>query len=185
MASPTDLRKGRVILYQGAPHLVLEVLHRTQGRQAGFMQVTLRHLVTGSSTTTKIRTTDSVDFCHTETRKLEYSYADNEGFHFLHPETFEDTVLSRNLLEEQKKFLIENTIYDVLFVDERAVQLQLPAAVTMKVVESPEGIRGDTASSVQKPAVTETGLTVQVPLFIQAGETIRVSTEDGKYLSRA
>jgi len=185
MASPTDLRKGRVILYQGTPHLVMEVLHRTQGRQAGFMQVTLRHLGTGSSTTTKIRTTDSVDFCHTGTRKLEYAYADGEGFHFLDPESFEDTVLPGVLLGEQKKFLIENTVYDVLFVDGRAVQLQLPAAVSMKVVESPEGVRGDTASSVQKPAVTETGLSVQVPLFIQSGDVIRVSTEDGKYLSRA
>ena len=85
MASPTDIRKGRVINYQGAPHLVLEMLHRTQGRQAGFVQTTLRNLQSGSTTTTKFRSTDNVDFMHTENRRLEYSYADGDGHHFLDP----------------------------------------------------------------------------------------------------
>jgi elongation factor P len=185
MASPTEIRKGRVIAMQGAPHLVLEMLHRTQGRQAGFVQTTLRNLNTGSTTTTKFRSTDSVEFLHTENHKLEYSYEDSEGYHFLDPETFEDTVLPAAFVGDQKAFLTETQLYDILYVDGRPIQLQLPNAVEMEVVEAPEGLRGDTASSAQKPVVTSTGLTVQAPLFIKKGEIIKVSTDDSSYLGRA
>ena len=119
MASPTDIRKGKVILYNSAPHLVLEMLHRTQGRQAGFVQVTLRNLTSGSSTTTKLRSTDSVDILMTDTRRLELSYVDQEGWHFMDPETFEDVVLQENLVEDAKNFLSEGNVVDVLFVDGR------------------------------------------------------------------
>ena len=85
MASPNDIRKGKVILYNGTPHLVLEMLHRTQGRQAGFVQVTLRNLSSGSSTNTKLRSTDSVDILMTDTRKMELSYIDQDGWHFMDP----------------------------------------------------------------------------------------------------
>lgn len=185
MAGPTDIRKGKVILYQGHPHLVLDMQHRTQGRQAGFVQVSLRNLNTGSSTNTKLRSTDSVEFCHMDTQSLEYSYLDEQGYHFMDPESFEDIVLPADLIEDQKMFLVENNLYDVLFVDGKPVQLQLPAAVEMKVAVAPDAVRGDTAANVQKPITTESGLVVQVPLFIKQGEVIRVSTSDKSYLSRA
>jgi len=184
MASPTDIRKGRVILYQNTPHLVLEMLHRTQGRQAGFVQTTLRNLNTGSTTTTKFRSTDSVEFLHTENQRLEFSYEDQEGYHFLHPETFEDTVLPREIIEDKKAFLAENQEYDILHVEDRPVQLQLPSSVEMEVAEAAEGLKGDTASAAQKPVVTTTGITVQVPLFIKRADRIKVSTDDGSYLGR-
>jgi elongation factor P len=185
MASPTDIRKGRVILYQGAPHLVTEMQHRTQGRQAGFIQVTMRNLHTGSSTNTKIRYTETVEFCFMERRKLEYSYEDGEGYHFIDAESFEDTVLEKNLIGEKKQFLVENSTYEIMFVDEKPIGLDLPDALEMEVMESAEGIRGDTASSVQKPATLQTGLVIQVPLFIKPGDRIRVSTENATYLGRA
>jgi elongation factor P len=185
MASPTEVRKGKVLDYQGAPHLVLEVQHRTQGRQAGFMQVTMRNLNTGSSTNTKIRTTDSVDILHTETLKLEFSYVDGDGYHFMDPESFEDIVLETTLVEDAKDFLVENQIYNILHVDDKPIQIELPASIEMKVTESAEGVKGDTASNVQKPATLETGLTVQVPLFIKEGETIKVNTTDRTYQGRA
>lgn len=185
MASPTDIRKGRVIQYQGSPHLVLEMLHRTQGRQSGFVQATLRNLSTGNSTTTKFRSTDSVELCHTESRKLEFSYVDQDGYHFLDTETFEDTILPEDTLEDEKIFLVEGSRYEILFVDDKPVQLELPAAVEMKVIEAPDAIKGDTVSNVQKPVTVETGLIVQVPLFIKKDEVIRVSTQDRSYLGRA
>ncbi|HCR37786.1 MAG TPA: elongation factor P [Opitutae bacterium] len=185
MASPTDIRKGRVIQYQGTPHLVLDMMHRTQGRQAGFVQTTLRNIHTGSSTTTKFRSTDNIEFCHTETQKLEFSYVDEIGYHFMDPETFDDIVLPLETVDPIKKFLVENNAYDILFVDGKSIEVQLPAAVEMKVTEAPEAIRGDTAGNVQKPVTTESGLIVQVPLFIKQDEIIRVSTDDGSYLSRA
>ena len=185
MASPTDIRKGRVIVYQGAPHLVLEMLHRTQGRQAGFVQTTLRNLQSGSTTTTKFRSTDNVEFMHTTTQKLEYSYNDNDGFHFMDVETFEDTVLTEEMIGEDDIFLVEGNSYDILLVDGEAVRLELPASVEATVVEAPDAIRGDTAGNVLKPVTISSGITVQVPLFIKKDEIIRISTADRSYLGRA
>jgi len=101
------------------------------------------------------------------------------------PESFEDNILPEDIIEDQKMFLVPNNNYDILFVDDKAVQLQLPAAVTMSVAEAPDAVRGDSASNVQKPITTETGMVIQVPLFIKQGEAIRVSTTDRSYLGRA
>jgi len=161
------------------------VQHRTQGRQAGFMQVTMRNLNTGSSTTTKIRTTDNVEILHTDHKDLEFTYIDADGYHFMDPETFEDIILDEELVEDAKEFLVENTAYSILYVDDKPISIDLPPSIEMKVTESPEGVKGDTASNVQKPATLETGLTVQVPLFIKEGETIKVSTTDKTYMGRA
>ncbi len=185
MASPTEVRKGKVLDYQGNPHLVLDVQHRTQGRQAGFMQVTMRNLNTGASTNTKIRTTDSVDILHTDRVNLEFSYVDGDGYHFMHPETFEDIILDQGLVEDAKDFLVETQSYSILQVDDKPISIELPASIEMKVTESAEGVKGDTASNVQKPATLETGLTIQVPLFIKEGETIKVNTTDRSYAGRA
>ena len=185
MASPTDIRKGRVIVYQGAPHLVLEMLHRTQGRQAGFVQTTLRNLQSGSTTTTKFRSTDNVEFMHTTTQKLEYSYKDTEGHHFMDLETYEDTVLADEIIGEDELFLVEGNSYDILLVDGEAVRLELPAAVEATVIEAPDAIRGDTAGNVLKAVTISSGITIQVPLFIKKDEVIRISTADRSYLGRA
>ncbi|MGC9449898.1 MAG: elongation factor P [Oceanipulchritudo sp.] len=184
MASPTDIRKGKVILYNGTPHLVLEMQHRTQGRQAGFVQVTLRNLSSGSSTTTKLRSTDSVDILTTDTRKMELSYVDQEGWHFMDPETFEDVVLSDRLIDDAKDFLSEGNSVDVLFVDGEPVQVQLPASVEMQVTEAPDAIRGDTSGAAMKPVTVSTGLIIQTPLFIKTGDRIKVSTDNKSYLGR-
>lgn len=184
MANPTDIRKGRVIDYQGNPHLVLEMLHRTQGRQAGFVQTTLRNLNTGSTTTTKFRSTDSVEFMHTENKRLEYSYVDAEGHHFMDTESFEDFVIEASLVEDVSAFISEGQSYDILFVNDLPVQIQLPSTVELEVTEAAEGLRGDTASAATKPARTATGLTIQVPLFVKVGDRIRVSTDDRSYLGR-
>lgn len=164
---------------------MLDMMHRTQGRQAGFVQVGLRNLNTSSTTNVKFRSTDSVEFMHTEVKRLEFSYVDADGYHFMDTESFEDTLLPAEFVSDVTKFLAEGTEYDILFVDDKAISIQLPAAVELKVVESPEGVKGDTASNVQKPATLETGLIVQVPLFIKEGELIRVSTSDSCYLGRA
>jgi elongation factor P len=185
MASPTEVRKGKVINYQNNPHLVLDVQHRTQGRQAGFMQVTMRNLSTGASTNTKIRTTDSVEILHTDMVKLEFSYIDGDAYHFMDPESFEDIQLDASVIADSKDFLVENQSYSILHVDERPISIELPASIEMRVKESAEGVKGDTASNVQKPATLETGLTIQVPLFIKEGELVRVSTSERSYMGRA
>jgi elongation factor P len=184
MASPTDIRKGRVILYNGTPHLVMEMLHRTQGRQAGFVQATLRNLSSGSSTTTKLRSTDSVEILTTDTRKMELSYIDQDGWHFMDPETFEDVVIEDKLVEDAKDFLSEGNSVDVLYVEGQPVQVQLPASVELEVVEAPDAIKGDTSGAAMKPVKVSTGLIVQTPLFVKTGDRIKVSTSEKSYLGR-
>ena len=184
MASPTDIRKGRVMNYQGAPHLVLEMLHRTQGRQAGFVQTTLRNLQSGSTTTTKFRSTDNVEFMHTTTNKLEFSYKDSDGHHFMDLESYEDTVLPSEVIGEDDNFLVEGNTYDILLIDGKAIRLELPASVEATVIEAPDALRGDTAGNVLKPVTISSGLTIQVPLFIKKDDVIKISTGDRSYLGR-
>lgn len=184
MTSPTEIRKGRAILFQGSPHIVLEMQHRTQGRQAGFVQTTLRNLQSGSTTTTKFRSTDNVEFLHTNTEKLEYSYKDADGFHFMDLETYEDTILSEAMIGEDEIFLVEGNNYDILLVDDQAVRLELPSSVEATVTEAPDALRGDTAGNVLKPVTISSGITVQVPLFIKKDDTIKISTDDRSYLGR-
>ncbi len=185
MASPTDIRKGRVIMYNGTPHAVMSMLHRTQGRQAGFVQTTLRNLETGTSTTTKFRSTDSVEFCMTTNKPLDFSYVDADGYHFMDPDTFDDIVLPESIVGEDKHWIAEGHSYPVLFVDDKPVSIELPNTIEMKVAESAEGVRGDTSSAPMKPATLENGVIIQVPLFIKAGDVVRIRTEDETYLGRA
>ncbi len=185
MANPTDIRKNNVIMYNNAPHVCLSMLHSTQGRGAGFVQTVLRNLVNGSSTTVKFRSTDSVEFCHTTNKSLEFSYVDGDIYHFIHPETFEDYAIQENLLGDDKKWLVEGHEYTILFVNDEPVSLDLPSSITIKVAEASEGLRGDTSSAPTKPVTLENGVVVRVPLFIKTGDTLKIRTEDGSYVSRA
>jgi elongation factor P len=118
-------------------------------------------------------------------RKLEYSYKDQDGYVFMDPETYETETLSTDLVNESAAYLTENLAVEVLYAEGKPVEIDLPSSVMLKVVESAEGIRGDSANNVQKPARLETGKTIQVPLFIKEGEVIRVDTRTGGYMGRA
>ena len=120
----------------------------------------------------------------TDRRTLEFSYADRDTFAFMDPETFDQIEFSAQTLGDVKNYLTAGGKVDVLFVEEKPLTVELPSTVALKIVESADGVKGDTASNVQKPAKLETGLIVQVPLFIKEGEIIKVSTVDGSYLGR-
>ena len=121
----------------------------------------------------------------TARKNLEFRYEDRGVYNFMDLETYDTIELHPDILEGAVDFLVPNTEYEILFVDGNPVQLILPSTVELKVIESPEGIRGDTASNVQKPAKLETNLTVQVPLFIKEGEVIKVNTSDKSYSGRS
>lgn len=185
MIPANDIRKGRVIRYNGEPHLVLEVQHRTPGNLRAFVQAKMRNLRNGRSTDVRFGSTESVEPMNTDRQKLEYSYFDRGTYCFINPESFENIELTEAIIGESKHYLVPNGMVDVLFVNEEPVSVELPSTVTLKIVESADGIRGDTASNVQKPAKLETGLSIMVPLFVKEGEVVRVSTEDGTYQGRA
>lgn len=185
MPAANDIRKGQVIKFNGEPHLVMETQHRTPGNLRAFVQVKMRNLRYGKALDQRFASTDTIEVLPTEKKTLEFSYADRGTFAFMDPETFEQIELSAQTLGDATNYLAAGGKVDVLFVDERPLSVDLPSAVSLKVIESSEGIKGDTASNVQKPAKLETGLVVQVPLFVKEGELIRVNTTDGSYLGRA
>ncbi|HEX3816979.1 MAG TPA: elongation factor P [Chthoniobacterales bacterium] len=185
MAAANDLRKGMAIKYNGNTAIVLDVHHRTPGNLRAFVQAIIRYINTGKSADVRFGSTDKVELVDISRNTLEFSYKDNTGYHFMDPSTYETVSLDEALLSDAKDYLVENLPVEVLYTEGRPVQVELPSSVHMKVIEAPEGVRGDTASNVTKPAVLETGKTVNVPLFINEGETIKIDTRTGSYMGRA
>ncbi|MDQ6624497.1 MAG: elongation factor P [Verrucomicrobiota bacterium] len=185
MSAANDLRKGQAIKYNGNVAIVLDVQHRTPGNLRAFVQAIIRYINTGKSADVRFGSTDKVELVDVNRQTLEFSYKDNTGYHFMDPETYETITLQESLLTEAKGYLTENLKVEVLSTEGRAVQVELPSSVQLKVVEAPEGVRGDTASNVTKPAVLESGKTVNVPLFIKEGEMIKIDTRTGTYMGRA
>ncbi len=185
MPAANDIRKGQVIKFNGEPHLVMETQHRTPGNLRAFVQIKMRNLRYGKSLDQRFASTDTMDVLPTDRRTLEFSYADRGSYAFIDPTTFDQIEISEQTLGDVKNYLTAGGKVDVLFVDDRPLTVELPSAVNLKIIESADGLKGDTASNVQKPAKLETGLVVQVPIFIKEGELIRISTADGTYLGRA
>lgn len=185
MATANDLRKGMAINYNGDIAVVLDSQHRTPGNLRAFVQATIRSIRTGKSSDIRFSSTERIDVVPLTTRKMEYSYKDVSDFVFTDPETFETVTLSAELVGDDKNYLTENATVTVTFVEEKVVSIELPSSVVLTVTDAPDGIRGDSANNVQKPVTMETGITVQVPLFIKTGEKIKIDTRTGKYMERA
>ncbi len=185
MATANDLRRGMAINYNGDIAVVLDSQHRTPGNMRAFVQASIRSIKTGKSSDVRFSSTEKIEVVPMMTRKMEYSYKDGEDFVFSDPETYETVTLPPELVGDAKNYLVENAQVTMTFVEEKAVTIELPSSVTLKVADAPEGIRGDSANNVQKPVVMETGITVQAPLFIKTGEKLKIDTRTGKYMERA
>lgn len=180
----TQMRPGMVIKFKDDLHLVFSVEHRTPGNLRAFIQAKLRNIRTGSMFVERFRSPDPIDRVHVDEIKMEFLYNDGDEYYFM-DDKFEQTMLTRDTLGDAVEFLMPNLSIGVSFHDGKAVGIELPTVVEMTVVETEPGIKSATASSVTKPAKTETGLVVQVPPFINEGEKIRVDTAEGAYMSRA
>jgi elongation factor P len=185
MAAANDMRRGMAIDYNGDLCVVLDVQHRTPGNLRAFVQASLRSLRTGKSSDVRFSSTEKIEVVPMITRKMEFSYMDQQDFVFSDPETYETVTLAPDLVGDARNYLTENTAVVVTFVEDKAVSIELPASVVLEVTDAPEGIKGDSANNVQKPATLETGIGIQVPLFIKTGERIKVDTRTGKYMERA
>ncbi len=185
MIQATQLRPGMAILHAGNFCRVMSVQHMTPGNKRGFVQAKLRNLKSGNSYEHKFRSEDRVEKASLEEREMEFLYSAGDDFHFMNTETYEQVALTRNVLGNAIDFLTPNTRVKVEFLQEEAVGVELPLTVDLKVVDTPPGMKGATASNSPKPATLETGLQVQVPQFVNVGEMVRVDTGEGKYLERA
>lgn len=173
------------INYNGDVSVVLDMQHRTPGNLRAFVQATLRSIRTGKSSDVRFSSTEKIEPVPMITKKMEFSYKDGEDYVFTDPETYETVTLANELVGDAKSYLVENGTVTVTFVLEKAVLVEIPASVVLAVTDAPEGIRGDSANNVQKPVTLETGISVQVPLFIKTGEKIKIDTRTGKYMERA
>ncbi len=173
------------INYNGDITIVLETQHRTPGNLRAFVQATLRSIRTGKASDVRFSSTEKIEVIPMMTRKMEFSYKDGEDFVFSDPETYETITLTPEIVGDAKNYLVENATVTVTLVADKPVQIELPSSVFLIVSDAPEGIRGDSANNVQKPVTMETGITVQVPLFIKKGEKLKIDTRTGKYMERA
>jgi elongation factor P len=179
------MRPGMIIKHNGELHSVFKVEHRTPGNLRAFIQAKLRNLRTGAMFEHRFRSPDPIEKVNVDEINMEYLYHDGDNYHFMNMEDYEQIALSKEILGDAVDYLIANMQIKIEFFDGKAVGVELPQTVDLKVIETEPGIKSATASSVTKPAKTETGLVVQVPPFINEGETIRVDTAEGAYLSRA
>ncbi len=186
MAIPaTQMRPGMIIKHNGELHAVFSVEHRTPGNLRAFIQAKLRNLRTGAMFEHRFRSPDPIDRVVVDEVPMEFLYNDGDDYYFMNTENYEQTHLKRDTLGDAVEYLTANLQITVSFFDGVAVGIELPQTVELTVVETEPGLKSATASSVTKPAKLETGLTVQVPPFINEGERIRVDTAEGAYLSRA
>ena len=181
----TQLRPGMIIKHNNDLHSVFSVEHRTPGNLRAFIQAKLRNLRTGAMFEHRFRSPDPIEKINVDEVEMEYLYNDGDDYYFMDQETYDQTHLKRDTLGDAVEYLTPNLLISVSFHDGKAVGIELPTVVEMTVVETEPGIKSATASSVTKPAKTETGLVVQVPPFINEGEKIRVDTAEGAYMSRA
>jgi elongation factor P len=186
MAIPaTQMRPGMIIKHNNDLHSVFSVEHRTPGNLRAFIQAKLRNLRTGAMFEHRFRSSDPIEKIVVDEIKMEFLYNDGDDYYFMDTGTYEQTNLKRDMLGDAVEYLTANLQISVEFFDGKAVGIELPQTVELKVIETEPGLKSATASSVTKPAKTETGLVVQVPPFINEGDKIKVDTSEGAYLSRA
>lgn len=180
-----DLRPGMAITLDGQLFSVVKTDHVKPGKGPAYAQLKLKNLMTGSHIEKRLGSSDNVDSATLDRRSCEYLYDDGTGSVFMDTETYDQFTLDEDTLGSDKLYLVPNLKITIQFHDGRAVSIELPGAIEMKVVETPPGIKGSTVTNQLKEATLETGLKTRVPPFINEGETIRVSTSTGEYMSRA
>ena len=179
-----DLRPGMVIKHNGELYSIYKAEHRTPGNLRAFVQAKMRQLRTGAIADHRFRSTDDVERAVIDETDMQYLYSDGDSYHFMNTATYEQVHLHKDVIGDRASYFVPDVVLKIEYYEGRPIDIALPATVDLKVVDTEPGIKGGSATNVQKPATTETGLIVNVPPFINAGETIRVDTSQGTYLER-
>ncbi|MDQ7031688.1 MAG: elongation factor P [Desulfonauticus sp.] len=184
MLSTTDFRRGLKIEIDGTPYEILEFLHVKPGKGGAFVRTKLKNLLNGSIIDETFRAGEKFEKPDLETRVYQYLYKEQDNLIFMDMTTYEQIQVSQDVFGNKGNFLKEGEEVKVLVYKNNPLDLDLPASVVLKVVETEPGIKGDTVSGATKPATLETGLVVQVPLFIAEGDLVKVDTRSGEYIGR-
>jgi elongation factor P len=185
MISVNDLRPGTTIEVDGDIFSVIEFQHVKPGKGAAFVRTKLRNLRNGSIKETTFRAGEKVGRAHIETKEMQYLYASGDEHVFMDTSTYDQITLPSSRIEQELKFLLENMNVSIVTYEGEILGVQVPNNVELEVVATEPGIKGDTASGGTKPATLQTGLTVQVPFFINIGDKLIIDTRNVAYVSRA
>jgi elongation factor P len=184
MFTASDLRKGLKIELDGEPYIVTDFDFCKPGKGQALYRCKLKHMLNGSTMDKTFRSVDKIDKPDLMEKPLIYSYEDGLSFVFMDPDTYEEVRIPAETIGDMKYFLDDNMECNVLFYRERPVEVTLPFFVEKRIEHTEPGARGDTATNVMKPATLENGYEVQVPLFVNAGDTIKIDTRTGQYSER-
>ena len=180
-----QFKNGMHIELDGAPWRIIEFQHVKPGKGGAFVRTKLKALGSGAVVDKTFRAGEKFARVHTETKNVQYLYDDGGDVHFMDSENFEQFTVPHGDLEDALPFMQPNATVQVLVVDGKPSTVQLPASVELTVVETEPGVKGDTVSNVTKPATLETGTVVQVPLFVNVGDRLKVDPHERRYISRA
>ncbi|HKW88376.1 MAG TPA: elongation factor P [Candidatus Acidoferrales bacterium] len=184
MVKATQLRPGMVIQHEGNLYSVFSVEHRTPGNKRGSMQTKMRNLKTGSIIDYRFRAEEFVERAIMDEVEYEYLYNDPEGWHFMNQQTYEQLALGKEILGDTVDYLIPNLQLKIEFYEGKPLGVLLPDTVDLAVTDTEPTVQKATASAVMKPAKLETGLTINVPPFVNNGDKVRVDTSEGRYIQR-
>lgn len=179
-----DLRKGTTVLFNKELYVVTDFHRGSPGNKRAFVQATLRGLTNGKTIQNKFASDEEFERAPLDPKPCQYLYHDGEGFHFMDMVTYNNFTLSDQMVGDAKYYLKEEMEIKINFYNDQPALPEFPKVVILKVIEAPPGIRGDSVSNTLKSAVCETGLKIQVPLFIKEGDRVRVNTETGEYGGR-
>lgn len=187
MPQATDLKRGVRIELDDGPYTVLEVASQSPSARGGatLVKFKARHMVSGRFRSEAVKASDFMEEADVGYQSATYLYRDDDFFHFMDGETYEQHALSPDAVGEAAGFLLDGAAVRLLLYNERAVALELPNTLELTITETEPAVRGDTVSAVTKAATLETGAVVQVPMFVAEGDRIKVDTRDGRYLGRA
>lgn len=185
MITAGDLRKGITFEYEGKIYVVVEFLHVKPGKGAAFVRTKLKNIVTGQVIEKTFNPVEKFEKAHIERKEMAYLYNDGDLYYFMDNETYEQVPLNKDQVEDALLYITENMNCTIQFYKGSAFSVEPPNFVELTIVECEPGIQGDTSKAGNKPATLETGLTIQVPLFVNNGDKIRIDTRTGTYMSRA
>lgn len=184
MVSSNNFQNGMSIEVDGEIFTIVEFQHVKPGKGQAFVRTKLKNLRTGNVIARNFRADEDVKEAYLDRREVEYLYNDGDNYYFMDTQNYEQISLSKREVENALPYLKENMVIVVFFYQNKPLSVEPPIFVELEVVETEPGVKGDTASGGTKPARLETGLSLQVPLFIEKGDKIKVDTRDGKYVSR-
>lgn len=184
MISTADFRNGLVIVLDGDLYEIVEFLHVKPGKGGAFVRTRLKNVLTGRVLEKTFRSGERMEEARLETKSWQYLYNDGDIYHFMDPDTYEQIEVGARSVGDSANWMKENKLVSLLFYDNKVLRVQAPVAVELRVTRCDPGIQGDRATGGTKPAMLETGVTVQVPLFISEGDIIKVDTRTSKYIER-